>query len=639
MANIGGLDLNPFYNKVSDEVIGELAYRSKVYGNKIRSTAPTENADDGAMRLTWAYGKTAWAKVVGNGVSLGNYNYRLMSDASGNLTLYDSTRNQPKFPLLQTLEVTNEGTLGSLIRSSFSFIAYPDITSAGFNMNALEKAFFTPGEEVTITWGWSVRTGKANFGKFEGIINNFDWSVNGDLSINGRCQVVSKGTLAVGISGEQTNPDSKAVPEKDPLGQPLPDGGLASLIEKEIQTLTDKNPTALGVGKTQFYPSGSNGQKLSYYAIGMPMSPADDTGGGTQPPAGNNQTPPKDPPKPVVQSVYYVKFGDLVHHIYDAISKSVISKMIAEIQVWGNKMQYYGDFAGTGGGLVSCTPEEIFFSDPKMGTYGNFKPFENSFMNPTGNECEVAGTLIATNTIIEVYKHHLSTNQTSIEGKNLVAFFNELIGKINLASGEVYQLTATIIDPPLGAKETRSILAIEDTNISDEDAKVVPYQFEATIAKPIMKSVSITCKPPALAAAAVFAEGRGASVAAPPIDGKYNKTQHEEEFKAAQGQIKEIVKSFETNGAGKKFTTGLKDNYAKVKRAAGTGHWLNKVLYPIDFSVTMDGIDGFYFGNVIKTNLMPDSYGEMVFVVTKVTHSIKDGVWETTLTTKARTED
>jgi hypothetical protein len=637
MAIIDGVEINPFYNRVSSEVRGELAYRSKVYGNKIRSTAPTEKQDDGAMRLTWAYGKTAWAKVSGNGVSLGNYNYRLMSDASGNLTLYDSTRNQPKFPLLQTLEVTNEGTLGSLIRGSFTFIAYPDITSAGFNMNALEKAFFTPGEEVSISWGWSVRTGGANFGKFEGIINNFDWSVNGDLSINGRCQVVSKGTLAVGISGEQTNPDSKL--EKDPLGQPLPDGGLASLIEKEIQTLTDKNPTALERGKTQYYPSGTNGQKLSYYAIGMPMSPADDTGGGTQPPAGTNPSPPKDPPKPIVQSVYYIKFGDLVQHIYDAIKNSVMGEMIASIQVWGNKMQYYTVFGGTKeSGLVSCTPEEVFFPDPMMGKYGSFKPFEKSLMNPVENECEVAGTLIATNTIIEVYKHHLSTNQTSIEGKNLVEFFNELIGKINLASGEVYQLTATIIDPPLGAKETRSILVIEDTNISDADKEdVIPYQFEATIAKPIMKSVSITCKPPALAAAAVFAEGRGAAVAA-PVDVKYDKKESTQELTDARSQIDEIVKSFETSGAGKKFTTGLKDNYAKLKRSAGTGHWLNKVLYPIDFSVTMDGIDGFYFGNVIKTNLVPDSYGEMVFVVTKVAHSIKDGVWETTLTTKARTE-
>ncbi|MFN9954925.1 MAG: hypothetical protein ACK55I_17640, partial [bacterium] len=83
MAKIDGVEINPFYNKVSDEVRGELAYRSTVYGNKIRSTAPTEKQDDGAMRLTWAYGKTAWAKVVGNGVTLGNYNYRLMSDASG----------------------------------------------------------------------------------------------------------------------------------------------------------------------------------------------------------------------------------------------------------------------------------------------------------------------------------------------------------------------------------------------------------------------------------------------------------------------------------------------------------------------------------------------------------------------------
>jgi hypothetical protein len=61
-------------------------------------------------------------------------------------------------------------------------------------------------------------------------------------------------------------------------------------------------------------------------------------------------------------------------------------------------------------------------------------------------------------------------------------------------------------------------------------------------------------------------------------------------------------------------------------------------LYPIDFSLTIDGIDGFKFGDVIQTNLIPSRYNQegMVFVVTKIGHTIQNGVWETTLNTKAR---
>ena len=67
---------------------------------------------------------------------------------------------------------------------------------------------------------------------------------------------------------------------------------------------------------------------------------------------------------------------------------------------------------------------------------------------------------------------------------------------------------------------------------------------------------------------------------------------------------------------------------------------MNKVLYPIDLTLTIDGIDGIKFGDVIQTNLIPARYTEekMVFVVTKIGHTIQNGVWETTINTKARIE-
>ena len=153
-----------------------------------------------------------------------------------------------------------------------------------------------------------------------------------------------------------------------------------------------------------------------------------------------------------------------------------------------------------------------------------------------------------------------------------------------------------------------------------------------------MKSVSITSKPPAASAAAAFTEARGGKSAS---DVSFSASGSIDDFTAAKQQIEDQKGKFKTNGAGPTFSTGLKGNYARYKRSSpqneGT-HWLTKVLYPIDLSITIDGIDGFKFGDVIKTNLIPARYNQegMVFVITKISHTIQNVVWETTLNTKAR---
>jgi hypothetical protein len=64
-------------------------------------------------------------------------------------------------------------------------------------------------------------------------------------------------------------------------------------------------------------------------------------------------------------------------------------------------------------------------------------------------------------------------------------------------------------------------------------------------------------------------------------------------------------------------------------------------LVPLDLSITLDGINGFNFGNVISTNYLPsryfDSKGQkIIFTVSKVEHSISEGDWTTTLSTLCR---
>ena len=180
-------------------VKNELNARAAYYGAKVRGSG----ADRTAKSVMWSYGKKPWVRIQGDGATLGNAFGNVMSNRNGQLTLYSAQRNQPKFPLLKSLELSNEGTMGSLLKGKFTFVMYPTITNSGFVMGQVENAFFTPGKEVSIRWGWSVYASNAGActGFMRGIIYNFNWSVNPDLSIVADCQVVSAATVAAGKAG------------------------------------------------------------------------------------------------------------------------------------------------------------------------------------------------------------------------------------------------------------------------------------------------------------------------------------------------------------------------------------------------------------------------------------------------------
>lgn len=782
-----GNSFNPFYRQVDLDVDNELKRRGDFYGARVRSGKVTKDATGlpEANKILWSYGKTAYAIITGGKYTLGQSYSRVMSDNGGNLTLYDSTRNQPKYPLLQSVELTNEGQLGSLLKGSFSFTVYPDLLANGFDMRGIEEAFFMPGKEVNIRYGWSVRDGGPNNGSLTGIIYNFDWNVNTDLSITAKCSIVSKATVAIGVSGEQTTPQTGGA-QTDPLGQPIPNGDIAGVIEWDIKNLGGMNNKSVSLGKVTYYePSKTQSKKLGYYVIGMPMSLVDlddsvlsqqqqqqkqtyqnqqkisdqknqrvqaelsgyenmlslrdqisntpDNGtiqyeefapdgkslgvvtkskaeaqqyytqfeqrknegikrraldaipglddasqndivkqvkaaaeksisakkaaaSGTSGTSGNTtpQTtqpgpyaPAKTPP-PVTHPVYYIKLGDLTEYVNTILTNSPLGKELFKVQCFGNTTQHLPE-------IVSAAPEEVFFPDEDMGKYDTFAPFSAGgtagFLRPdkTGNLIDISSILVSTTAVIKAYRNLVKENQTSIEYKNITGFFDELIKLVNFASGEMYQLATQLLDPPKGGTGgTKALLSIEDTHISKAVTdSVTPFRFTSNIASPIMKTVSISCKPPAASSAATFTLARGGGKeGGNQTDVRFDKSGNNPDFEDAKKQIESERKSFITKGAGKTFSTGLKGNYSKYKRSKSydpnesDNHWLRKVIYPVELSITIDGIDGFKFGDVLSTNLIPKRYNDenMVFVVTKISHTIQNGVWETTLNTKSRIE-
>lgn len=775
MPKIGenGPYVSPFYNDVPGFVKTELNYRASTYGNRIRSVAPTEKRDIGAERLLWSYGKIAWAQVFPSkgGVPLGTSTSKLMSGADGKLKLYDQRRNVPNFPLLQSLTISNEGTMGSLIKASFDFVVFPQYTAAGFSMKGIEESYFKPGKDVQVRWGWSVRGGKneANVGSLEGIVYNFEWSVNGDLSINAKCSVVSKGSIAIGISGEQNNPDATGGVQ-DPLGNQVYDTDIAGVVEKDVIQLggTKNTAVSLNTGNQSITSPGNSGFTYTIIAIPRSLRDADpDTlsqeqkdkqeedkealeeankknaailnyaeqiaaqqniydesvkklntsgltaeqtatfekqrddaydqiygtaayrnsagvfgtaglidkakdeagdggffenlfsadpklfvqnllneankikaakaaaaaSGGTE----KNIQPTKpayniDIPEPIAEPTYYLSLRDLVKWFNGKLKNSPLGA-ISEVQVDGNITQYLQD-------VVSCTPDKIYFPDKEMGKYGTFQPFQVSFAN--GTNINIGDILISTTCIAETYRGFLQENQTNITYKNITGFWDSIIKKVNYASGETYQLTVRVVEPTsIGQKSSeKAILSIEDSNIPTS-VTVKPYQFEATIAKPILKSINISSKPPGPLAAAAFATARGDGGKSQPLDVKATNTGSPEETTKAKTAIQDIKGQLITVGVSDKFAQDLKGAYSTYKRAqtdAKNAHWLNKAIYPVELSLTIDGINGFHFGNVITTNLIPSQYKSegLVFTIVKVNHTIKDGVWETTIETKSR---
>jgi hypothetical protein len=710
MPLVDGSYINPFYQQVDKEVVGELNARAHYYGSRTRSTR------SGAYEkgIAWSYQRKSWARIksINPSYILGMAGSKIMSNRVGDLTLYNTQRNVPNKALLQSLELTNEGTIGSLMKGKFTFVIYPKMTNDGFELGKVERAFFTPGGEVEVSWGWSVSAAnsRSNMGRFKGIIYNFNWSINPDLSINADCSIVSAATIALGHSGDLNTKKDELNPPSNVLGSPIPGPNLAAVIDRDLTTPGFAAYATMAAGTTTPLIPGVEGNSLptvsggtpgpyisEYYGIGLPHQEVEPETNAPAP-AGTPSsavTKVSAPPPPVVKSYFYIKLGSIVDFINNLIDKleatagtkkEVMGKLF-EVQVWSNITAYNPI-------VKSAFPFDVFFPDDKMGFYGpTLNPYAaGGFLRsvPAGYPGKSAGSLLTTDISIanillgtdfvkNTYKEFVEENSANIPHKNISSFFEAIVKKINEASGDMYQLSVVQFDKrdmnfaspnaaaTTSARKDRSILSIEDTLLSETITSLVkPYEFGVNIFKPLIKTASISCKPPAAMATAAYASARdtssGAGTLKPNnslVDATPSKDKDKPSFdqertgpSGATGVQDDIFKKAYTGG-----TSGFNNSWSEQMRGSLTAwkksvvdrptaadgnnqtHWLNSAAYPIDLTLTIDGINGFKFGDVIKTTAIPKRYNQeykMVFTVTKISHKIDSSTWETTLQTKAR---
>ena len=682
---------SPFVQNV--EVGGEMTARASFYGRKIRTSGKGNETG-----LYWSYGKKSWGRIGGGaGVALGFPGSTLASDKLGDLSLYSSRRHLPKLPLLNGIDVNNEGTMGSLIKGTFSFTVYPEVNRSSMALGAIEGAYFVPGKSCGISFGWSTYAAQPCASKFSfsGIIYNFNWAVNQDMSVSAQVSVVSAATLAVGAPGQQstnttTTSQFASAPNAaggtaanssntntnqgssggfnplDPKNIPIVGHDLATCIDQDMSVINPVQSTSGTSGASGQVPSGNpadpeqlygikawevqshngpSGYGLRYAAVGIPWQPdppatnevtKTDLAGGSSGSAGSAGTSSGGAAgssgqitKPIVKKFYYISLQVIEEFINSNLKTSKLqSFMKVDITENESELQKYGY-------LKSAYPMEVLwdFVEPYSGTDGIDLKGKTGNVTMNKTPAFLGGIWLSVDHVKDTWRKFFTEKSTDVGEKALTSFLNELVKRVNEACGNHWQLGATVVEKIStcgGVGSKVAVLSVEDFTYNPD---VKAFRFEASGFRPMIKTVSISCKPPGPLATAAYTAARGgggdSDVSVPG----------QKPLNPALTALTDLENAISTAGINTAWGDSYKAALVQNKKSEN-GHWMKNALYPIDFSVTVDGISGFKFGDAVTTNLIPGRYaGKMFFTVTKINHKVSSETWETTLNTAARIND
>ena len=418
--------------------------------------------------------------------------------------------------------------------------------------------------------------------------------------------------------------------------------------------------------------------------------------------------PPTDPakttgeqPAPVIiqdRTFWYVRLGSLVEFANTLIKQfddknqdKGIFYSLFTMQAFNNETQYNPI-------VKSANPIDVYFPDKEMGRYGNIQPFNtddyqylrkfgrwDSKANKKVTKIEpdiinIGNILVGADVIKRIYGIFVESGGKNIALKNITKLFDDILGLISAATGDIYEFTSILFDEPqrllnapfsYGITETRqrAIVSIEDTNLGSRvtskngEDTVTPYKLDATVIKPLLKNVTIVSKPSKEMASAAYIAARGGSSLLEDssnggaglvnldtqisLKGYQNITEYKKEYEITLKDLESNGVSLANSGWNSAWSETFRGNLIKYKRLASgmplesttDAHWLNKAIYPIEFTFTIDGIHGFKFGDVIKTSLIPKHYNidwDISFTITKILHKVTPSIWETTIQTAAR---
>lgn len=598
-----------FYTAVDGGVTGALGARRDIYAATVR------NSDAHAwLNQKMAYATaTATNKKNGNSATLA----LVTGGGIGGSGLYEPGRTSagafnPK-PHINSVKIGSEGDFGSVLKCDISFTVY--------NLNDLDgkQAFFDLGAEVNVSYGWN-RAGGAGgpAGNFKGFVYNFSYQVNPVGGFDCVCNAMGEGMAILGATSNPAS-DAKGKEIADALGNKVHGDTVMGALDVIVNGLTGQAEQIVGpdgVGNVKFPESWG-------------------TGAGED---GEEATPH-----------YYVTLEAFVKLAVEKIHDT--SAKLKDIAIKCDGTVTKGNVP-TGGSdmLVSGNPKEILLPEP-YATYGGkmklgFTTHQGEFSG--GDLSKIMISITHLNDIISKLADDKGNNAKAAD-TSIAKLFGKLFDSINLNTGTRFKLSMS-----QNPKNPMEFLIVDSNYI---DATIQPFSIEAVTRGSICRSISLVAKVPSEMATAAYVGNTSTSSPSGAVMATINGVTEKDTptkgdpapsyldaRKKIDAQGPPDPKDPEGIGPSPKNVNALR---AAIKRMYTSGETANGVKpgseafpVPIEFSCTLDGVNGFLFGNAITTNYLPSAYkkAKICFTVTKVEHSISQNDWTTTLSTVCRTQ-
>ena len=591
----------------------------------------------------------AYVKIIGKGFSLP------VGADSMNSTYNPNGTGRPA-PVLKDVEVALKGTAGSLRSAEVTFTCFDKPS-----FEAAEAALLLPGSEVTIQYGYAGPSSPSSAGEHDFKVFDYSFKITKEGYFDCSFKAVGKGGT---YSEEPINalaqlPAYEFITNYNGINEKFKIANIFNFIDWIVQ-----QGTGMANSKAFDPPQGVSGtlDVLGPDAsFGVLIAP--DT---------------YNPPDPLGEGAFtwarvqYTSLGLIVGvinkymlaHMKDETGATVPHAMKFDPQISDVQLQFPAGRMWSPDPVSmlfphsKTTPENAYHKTDKESSLGYFFAIDEfealNAMAMTGKKDTPAKILIGRDLLISIQKA-FSDEAKQKETKDgpkpdgkmpLERFMKKIFATIFENTGGAWDL---YLDQRDGEPNT---IYIVNRKCPGDGAAVTPLVLDAISGKNGIRELSVSAKVPKDIAAKVFgaAPETAAVVGAitgtdPPEDEPEEMGPRAQQLNARAGMTEGEYDNASITAAKAAINALIKSQTSKeiadIAALTSDSADYSQTPFPLVFSVTIDGMEGFKFGDTLACKYLPSRYNKTngpktVFTVTEFTHTISGNDWSTEIIAVAR---
>ena len=606
--------------------------------------------------------------------------------------IYDLKTGQIKQPLLQSVEITNEGPFGLSTKVNVSFLIFDKEQLAKYI-----NAYLRPGKRVEVSFGWSVdeENPNARNGTVIGTITTYQFHANSDGSFLCTFSATSKGSyhasLDINTAKNISENNSGLIPQEIAYRKIFPGATLADIISNldvYRQELFDNNKISTEViTNTKFKAWPYNPENLDnvtgFVVYKLPLS-------FEQKITDNNNPLSEGKGENVLQT--YIRLDSLIHviniiinsHESSRINKFIVNPTVSCINKLNDiilrtgpadcsKFVFPTEYLGIQGRTTQYMENRIIAAPvyassqvPNTNNSNYLKSsvdfrvkeftdsiYENRFLY---NDKIYTGAILINVQYIK-YRILRLTEDMNKDTTSYKDFLEKIFTSLSYETGGLIQLSMT---------ERGDNIIISDMAYMPKNSKTIKaLNIPSVSYNSIVRGIDLSAQIPDSFAARIAIYARGPNSFGTGLTETYEESKLKTDtfLKSLQdanegftGLIDRIsYADIIDNGSYIQYTSTIRALYSGiVDNIKGNLLSLNKenlkaystifdsktALVPIKLKFILDGIYGFEFGNALTTNWLPSPYDESnsYFTIYRIYHKIHDHDWITEIECLYRTK-